>query len=121
MPGDQSIRSGSQAAWVEWLAQRSLNDRMPSVSKWQAIIEAAPNATAERLADLFMDAYVEAHRNHKALLALLESRTFTPATLSAGELASIGGRCGSILGNGSGFGVCNSCRAGALGGSKSPQ
>jgi hypothetical protein len=40
---------------------------------------------------------------------------FTPSTLSAGELASIGGRCASILGNGSGFGVCNSCRAGALG------
>jgi hypothetical protein len=44
---------------------------------------------------------------------------FTPSTLSAGELASAGGRCASILGNGSGFGVCNSCRAGALGGSKS--
>jgi hypothetical protein len=46
---------------------------------------------------------------------------FTPSTLSAGELASIGGRCAAILGNGSGFGVCRSCRAGALGGSKSSQ
>ena len=44
--------------------------------------------------------------------------SFTPATLSAGEAASIGGRCAAILGNGSGFGICNSCRAGALGASK---
>ncbi len=43
--------------------------------------------------------------------------SFTPATLSAGEAASIGGRCAAILGNGSGFGICNSCKAGALGAS----
>jgi hypothetical protein len=41
--------------------------------------------------------------------------TFTPSSLSAGEFASITGRCASILGNGSGFGVCASCRSGALG------
>jgi uncharacterized repeat protein (TIGR01451 family) len=41
--------------------------------------------------------------------------TFIPSTLSAAEYASITGRCASILGNGSGFGVCNSCRSGALG------
>jgi hypothetical protein len=45
-------------------------------------------------------------------------RPFTPATLSAGEIASIGGRCASILGNGSTFGVCNSCKPGALGSEK---
>jgi hypothetical protein len=43
--------------------------------------------------------------------------SFTPATLSAADVASISGRCAAMLGNASGFGVCNSCRAGALGAS----
>jgi hypothetical protein len=41
--------------------------------------------------------------------------SFVPSTLSGEELASITGRCASILGNGSSFGVCNSCKTGALG------
>ena len=40
---------------------------------------------------------------------------FVPATLSAGETASLAGRCAAILGNATGYGVCSSCRVGALG------
>jgi hypothetical protein len=43
---------------------------------------------------------------------------FTGSTLSPRELASISGRCASIVGNASGFGICSSCQAGALGSSK---
>jgi hypothetical protein len=44
--------------------------------------------------------------------------TFVPSSLSAGEYASIVYRCATIIGNGSGFGICNSCRSGALGATK---
>jgi hypothetical protein len=40
---------------------------------------------------------------------------FSPATLSAGELTRATALCGFILANGSGFGVCRSCRLGGLG------
>ena len=40
---------------------------------------------------------------------------FTPATLSAGELSRLASTCSFILAQGSGFGVCNSCRLGGLG------
>ena len=39
---------------------------------------------------------------------------FLQATLSPGELASITGRCTNIIGNGSSFGICSSCRLGGL-------
>jgi hypothetical protein len=40
---------------------------------------------------------------------------FTPATLSAAELTRITTLCGFIQTNGSGFGICRSCRLGGLG------
>jgi hypothetical protein len=40
---------------------------------------------------------------------------FIPSTLSTGELASITGRCAGIVGNASGYGICLTCRSGALG------
>jgi len=46
---------------------------------------------------------------------------FTPGTLSSAELASITGRCASILGNGSGFGICSGCRALIPGGGAAKQ
>ena len=39
---------------------------------------------------------------------------FSRATLSAAELASITSRCTNIIGNGSTFGICRSCRTGGL-------
>ena len=46
---------------------------------------------------------------------------FKSAAPNAFELASISNRCAFILGNGSGYGICKSCRAGALGASTLPQ
>jgi hypothetical protein len=40
---------------------------------------------------------------------------FTPSTLSAGELARLTALCTFINANGSGFGICSSCRLGGLG------
>ena len=40
---------------------------------------------------------------------------FTPATLSSGEYSRLTQLCTFIIANGSGFGICNSCRLGGLG------
>ncbi len=41
--------------------------------------------------------------------------TFSPITLSPADLARISSFCGFIQANGSGFGICRSCRLGGLG------
>jgi hypothetical protein len=41
-------------------------------------------------------------------------KRFEPADLSAGELAKLTTFCGFVQANGSGFGVCRSCRTGGL-------
>jgi hypothetical protein len=43
---------------------------------------------------------------------------FIPATLSDGELSRLTNLCTFIIANGSGFGICNSCRLGGLGGAR---
>ena len=45
-------------------------------------------------------------------------KPFIQSTLSAQELASITNRCLNIIGNGSTFGICRSCRAGGLNSSR---
>jgi hypothetical protein len=40
---------------------------------------------------------------------------FSPATLSAGERFRLGTLCNFIIANGSGYGICRSCRLGGLG------
>ena len=43
---------------------------------------------------------------------------FAPATLSAGEYSRLTQLCTFINANGSGFGICRSCRLGGLGGAR---
>jgi hypothetical protein len=54
------------------------------------------------------------HRLPNETVALTET-AFTPATLSSAELTRITALCGFIQSNGSGFGICRSCRLGGLG------
>ncbi len=55
------------------------------------------------------------HINTSTTTTFGTETAFTPATLSASELARLNNLCSFILGNGSGFGVCRSCRLGGLG------
>jgi len=55
------------------------------------------------------------HAGPTALPLFGTETAFTPATLSASELGRLNDLCNFILANGSGFGVCRSCRLGGLG------
>lgn len=58
---------------------------------------------------------------HKAPVGVTYSVSetpFIPATLSTGELSRLTQLCNFINANGSGFGICRSCRLGGLGGAK---
>ncbi len=54
---------------------------------------------------------------HQAPAGLTET-AFTPATLSGGEVARLRNLCTLMAGNGSGYGICKSCKLGALGATK---
>jgi uncharacterized repeat protein (TIGR01451 family) len=77
----------------------------------------AASATTANIAASGMSAWGTTLHPQGTGNATAETR-FTPSTLSSGELASITGRCAAIIGNASGFGICSSCRSGALGGQK---
>jgi AcrR family transcriptional regulator len=78
-----AVRSGTKIGSLyrffptkELVADALIEDYAQSSEvQWQAIIAAAPSATPERIADLLLDAYIDARKKHRALLALLESRT----------------------------------------------
>ncbi len=74
----------------------------------------AANATAANIVPGMAAWGTTLHATASGTFDETETR-FTPASLSTGELASITGRCASIIGNGSGSGICSSCRPGALG------
>ncbi len=54
------------------------------------------------------------HAGTQAGTSVTTETPFKGGTLSPGELASITNRCANIVGNGSTFGVCRSCRQGGL-------
>jgi hypothetical protein len=81
----------------------------------------AAGVTTETLAPGMVAWGTTLHQNTSAAAGTYNTTetAFTPATLSASELARLGTMCSVITGLGSGFGVCSSCRLGGLGGTHS--
>lgn len=76
----------------------------PGMVAWAATIHAAPGVLDTALVPIARYTGTET--------------AFVPATLSAGEFARLTGLCTFINANGSGFGICRSCRLGGLGASR---
>jgi hypothetical protein len=95
-----------------------LNTTLTGVIPASAIIKVVASLPDTNLASGGILAWgTTVHQAPRAGLLGVSETPFRSGTLTAAEPASIRGRCAAILGNGSGFGVCKSCRAGALGGS----
>jgi len=76
------------------------NDLAPGLAAWGTTIHAIPSAGGVPT----------------GTYGVAET-SFTPATLSSAELYRMTALCGFIQANGSGYGICKSCRVGGLGGS----
>jgi hypothetical protein len=103
------------------LISNTLTPAVPNhiVVKLVATVQATCNASTVTGAVLApgLRAWGTTVHNAPVGLALTETE-FSPAGLSAGELARITSLCGFIQSNGSGFGVCRSCKLGGQGGVK---
>jgi hypothetical protein len=75
------------------------------------------NASTPRTRSAGLAAWGTTIHNIGGVISLTET-PFKPSSLGGAELDRISALCGFIQTNGSGFGICNSCRPGALGGAK---
>jgi len=80
--------------------------------KVAVLLDAGAGLTGAGQQDVIIE--VPAHPEEKCIT----ETPFLPSKLSREELGSITNRCANIIGNGSTFGQCKSCRLGGLGGSK---
>lgn len=79
--------------------------------------QSAANVNTEALATGLLAWGTTLHAAPSGGFAVTET-AFSPATLSAGEVASLANRCKNIVGDDSGAGICSSCKTGGLGGTK---
>jgi uncharacterized repeat protein (TIGR01451 family) len=78
-------------------------------------VGSASAASFENLAPGFAGWSTAVHPGALAGTFTSSELRFAPATLSPGELTRLASLCNLISANGSGFGICRSCRLGALG------